>query len=54
MHKYADNVAAALSRTDPSNKAYYAQRLQSYKAELTKLDGYARTQFNSAAQSARH
>ena len=53
MHKYADNVAAALSRTDPSNKAYYAQRLQSYKAELTKLDSYARTQFNSVPRERR-
>ena len=53
MQKYADNVAAALSRIDPQNKAYYSQRLQNYQAELSKLDAYAKTKFNAVPRERR-
>ncbi|MDO4997070.1 MAG: zinc ABC transporter substrate-binding protein [Neisseria sp.] len=53
MHKYADNVAAALIKTDPQNRAYYQQRLSAYQKELTALDNYAKQQFASVPSAKR-
>lgn len=53
MQKYAANVAAALSKADPANKAHYETRLKAYQAELSKLDQFAKTQFDSVPRAHR-
>lgn len=45
MQTYARNVAAALMRTDPAGRAYYAQRLTAYEGQLRALDQWVRQQF---------
>lgn len=47
MQTYAKNVADALIKADPAGKAHYQQRLQSYQAELGKLNAWAAQSFNA-------
>lgn len=53
MQKYAANVAAALVKADPANKAHYESRLKTYQGELAKLDTFARQQFDSVPRQHR-
>ena len=53
MQKYAANVAAALIKADPAGAAYYQARFRNYSAELAKVDGYARQQFNAVPRDKR-
>lgn len=53
MQQYAANVAAALVKADPANKAHYERRLKAYQGELAKLDQFAKTQFDSVPRAHR-
>lgn len=53
MQTYAKNVADALIKADPEGKAHYQQRLQSYQAELGKLNTWAAQSFNRIPVSKR-
>lgn len=37
---YADNIAVALAKIDPSGEDIYAANAEAYKAQLTELDGW--------------
>ena len=53
MQKYAENVTKALMKADPAGASYYQARFKGYSAELVKLDGYAREQFNAIPRDKR-
>ncbi|WP_038315450.1 metal ABC transporter solute-binding protein, Zn/Mn family [Kingella kingae] len=53
MQKYAANVAAALIKADPAGSSYYQARFKAYSTELTRLDAYARQQFNAVPREHR-
>ncbi|WP_325197456.1 metal ABC transporter solute-binding protein, Zn/Mn family [Kingella oralis] len=53
MQKYAENVTKALIKADPAGANYYQARFKGYSAELVKLDGYARQQFNAIPRDKR-
>jgi len=53
MQKYASNVATALIKVDPAGAKYYAARFKNYSAELSKLDAFARQQFNAIPKNQR-
>lgn len=53
MQKYAANVATALIQADPAGAKYYQARFKNYSAELSKLDQFARQQFNAIPKSKR-
>lgn len=53
MQKYVSNVATALIKVDPAGAKYYAARFKNYSAELSKLDAFARQQFNAIPKNQR-
>lgn len=53
MQKYAANVASALIKADPANKAHYQARFKAYSQELVALDTYARQKFNAVPRAHR-
>lgn len=53
MQKYAANVASALIKADPANKAHYQTRFKAYSQELVALDTYARQKFNAVPRAHR-
>lgn len=50
---YAKNISAGLTKADPQGKAYYAQKLNVYLAELKALDTWAQNQFKPIPVSKR-
>ncbi len=53
MQIYAKNIANALIAADPTGKAYYEGRLKAYQKQLSDLNTWAATQFNSIPKAQR-